>query len=202
MPDTAPDETPPGREVAGRYGRIIAAYLARVDGLSAGDWSRPTPCTEWNVRDLVAHTAAVHRRFLARIDGTEPSSVEPGSTSAVEDLRAELRELIAAVQRALDVPDLAGRVVDSPQGPVPFVDLVGTLLCGDTLIHTWDLARATGQDDRLDPGAVDVTLAFMLARDEEQMRQPGRFRAKVDGPADADAQTRLLLFCGRQVPRS
>lgn len=186
-------------EVAERYRVILEGYLARVEAVPDEAWGAPTPCDEWTVRDLVAHSVAVHRRMLSRVDGSEPPDLEPGPARPGEDLPGEIRAVSAAVQRTLDDPAIADLVVETPAGAQRFIDLAGTLLCGDTLIHTWDLARACGQDERLEPGAVEVTLNFMLSREEGAMRQPGRFGARLPEPPDADPQTRLLLFCGRRV---
>ena len=56
----------------------------------------------------------------------------------------------AALARQLSRPRATRRMF----GEQPFESLVGRLLCADTLIHTWDLARATGQPEALDPGGV------------------------------------------------
>ncbi len=185
-------------EVSARYRTVATAYLERIDALDEDAWVRPTPCEEWTVRDLVAHSIAVHRRTMAKLDETEPPGIEPEPPRPGENLPAELRALVAAVQDAVDDPDRAARLVEHPAGPQPFAEFVGSLVCADTLVHTWDLARATGQDERLDRGAVDVTLAGMLPMDEF-IRGPGRFGARLDPEPDADAQTQLLLFCGRNV---
>ena len=68
-------------------------------------------------------------------------------------------------------------------GEQTFESLVCRLLCADTLLHTWDLARATGQDDRLDPAAVAAALEFLGPLDEA-IRRPGGFAAKIE-PAPA-----------------
>jgi uncharacterized protein (TIGR03086 family) len=83
-------------------------------------------------------------------------------------------------------------------GEQPFESLVGRLLCTDTLIHTWDLARATGQDESLDPGAVAKAIEF-LAPIDDAIRRPGGFGPKIDSPPDAGNQTRLLNFTGRST---
>ncbi|MDQ3312282.1 MAG: TIGR03086 family protein, partial [Actinomycetota bacterium] len=66
----------------------------------------------------------------------------------------------------------------------------------DVFMHTWDLARATGQDETLDPDRCDEILAGMEPMDEV-LRSSGQYGPKVDVPADADVQTRLLAFIGR-----
>jgi hypothetical protein len=63
-------------------------------------------------------------------------------------------------------------------------------------MHTWDLARATGQDDRLDPGFCAQLLSEMESM-EQVIRSSGQYGARVEVPRDADAQTRLLGFIGR-----
>jgi hypothetical protein len=63
-------------------------------------------------------------------------------------------------------------------------------------MHTWDLARATGQDDRLDPDFCAHLLAGMESM-EEAIRSSGQYGARVEVPGDADAQTKLLGFIGR-----
>ena len=55
-------------------------------------------------------------------------------------------------------------------------------------MHTWDLARATGQDDTLDPERCAEMLAGMEPI-EDVMRGSGQYGARVDVPADADVQT-------------
>ncbi len=76
-----------------------------------------------------------------------------------------------------------------------FIGLFGV---GDVLVHTWDLARATGLDERLDPDEVHRLLAAMEPNDE-MMRQGTAFGPKVAVGPDADEQTQLLAFSGRRV---
>ena len=66
----------------------------------------------------------------------------------------------------------------------------------DVFMHTWDLALATGQDATLDPDKCAELLAGMEPLDEI-LRQSGQYGPKVEVPADADVQTRLMAFIGR-----
>ncbi|HLH28365.1 MAG TPA: hypothetical protein VKW77_05585, partial [Acidimicrobiales bacterium] len=101
------------------------------------------------------------------------------------------------VRAYLDDPERASSVVSGgPFGDQPFESLVGRLLCADTLIHTWDLARATGQDERLDLEGVAKAMEFLEPIDDA-IRRPGGFAARIPAPPDADPQTRLLNFGGR-----
>lgn len=65
----------------------------------------------------------------------------------------------------------------------------------DVLVHTWDLARAVGADDTLDPGWCELFRADLPAL--EALSQSGRFKAPVAVNDETDVQTRLLARLGR-----
>jgi uncharacterized protein (TIGR03086 family) len=65
------------------------------------------------------------------------------------------------------------------------------------LVHTWDLARATGQDATLDADEVHRLYEGMTEMDENLLRDSGHYGPRVDVPADADEQTKLIAFTGR-----
>jgi uncharacterized protein (TIGR03086 family) len=180
-------------EVSERYARIAAGFGERLRGVDAGAWAQPSPCTDWTVRDLVAHVVAVHRHVVAGLDASTPPA--PATDT---DLEQAWRGATAEVIAALADPQRASAPVTGRFAPMSLEDMIGRLLCSDTLVHSWDLARATGQDETLD--AAGVTYAFaMLAPNDDAIRGPGSFGPKIEPPPDADEQTRFLCFLGRQV---
>jgi uncharacterized protein (TIGR03086 family) len=180
-------------EVSERYGRVSDGFGARLDRVGANQWSLPTPCSDWNVSDLAAHVITTHRRVVANLAGSPAAEADSGG-----DLAVQWSEASAAVKAALADPDRASQMVNGMFGEQSFESLVSRLLCADTLFHTWDLARATGQDDQLDADAAAKAMEFLAPLDEA-IRRPGGFAPKIDAPADADLQTRLLNFGGRTV---
>ncbi|WP_267595820.1 TIGR03086 family protein [Carbonactinospora thermoautotrophica] len=103
-----------------------------------------------------------------------------------------------AVQAALDDPETAATERDTMFGRMSFEQIVGQFGCFDLLVHTWDLARAAGLDERLDPE--EVHRVFETAKPmDEMMRRPGVCGPKLEPPPGADEQTRLLAFLGRAV---
>jgi uncharacterized protein (TIGR03086 family) len=180
-------------EVAARYRTIADGFTARLTGVAADQWSRPTPCTDWTVRDLVAHVMGTHRTVLGRLDQAPPVPVD-----ASGDLVAQWSSARGAVEEALADEARAPTVIGGMFGEQPFESLVGRLVCADTLVHTWDLARATEQDEQLDAPAVAKAIEFLTPIDEA-IRRPGGFAPKITPADDADEQTRLLNFCGRAV---
>jgi uncharacterized protein (TIGR03086 family) len=73
------------------------------------------------------------------------------------------------------------------------------IVTGDVFTHTWDLARATGQDETLDPDQLQRMIAAMGAMPDEALRADGMFGPPIDVPADADDQTRFLAYLGRRA---
>jgi uncharacterized protein (TIGR03086 family) len=101
------------------------------------------------------------------------------------------------VQALLDDPASAGGVLSNPHiGDVPLPQAVSQFFTADVFMHTWDLARATGQDDTLDPDRCAAMLAGMEPI-EDMMRQSGQYGPRVEVGEDADAQTKMLAFIGR-----
>lgn len=178
-------------EVSERYAVIASGFTARVAGVPPDGWAAPSPCPGWTARDVVAHVINTHHRVLAMLDKSEPPVVADGDDVAV-NWPAVAGAMLAAVSDKQPAP----RAIGTMFGDMPFEWLVNRLVCVDTLIHTWDLARATGQDERLDPATV-VTVTELLTPFDEAIRSPGGFGPKIQSPPDADAQTRLLNFCGR-----
>ena len=80
---------------------------------------------------------------------------------------------------------------------MPLPEAVDRFYTSDVFMHTWDLARATGQDETLDRDLCAALLAGMEPI-EDVMRSSGQYGPRVAVPADADVQTRLLGFIGRE----
>jgi uncharacterized protein (TIGR03086 family) len=180
-------------ENAQRYQRVSDGFSTRLSGVPAEQWTTSTPCSEWTVRELVAHVISTQHHVVASLDGGKALAVD-----ADGDLVGQWSDARAALVAAVNDPARAGTTVKGLFSEQPFETLVGGLACLDTLIHTWDLARATGQDESLDPEAVDNG-AQLLASFGDGIRRPGGFGAEVPSAPDVDAQTRLLQFAGRSV---
>lgn len=170
------------------YARVADGFGQVVDNVR--DWSARTPCDEWDARDLVTHVVDTHRRVLARLDASEPVELDDDvdAADAWSEVRADLEQALTGKGNQ-SVPAFFG-------GEAPFEELVDTLLCADTLLHTWDLARATAQDDTLDLTAVAKAQSFLQPYGDA-MRAPGGFGPEVTVHAEACAQDRLVAFAGR-----
>ena len=181
-------------DIADRYRKVAAAFTARVGGVPADAWENPAPCEGWVARDVVRHLV----EWMPSLYFDQAGLTPPEIPSPDDDPAAAWQALDRALERLLDTPDLATREFDSQVGRMSvegIIDMTGT---PDILVHTWDLARATGQDERLDPDEVHNLYEGMLPYDEA-MRSSGHYGPRVEVPADADEQTKLLAFTGRHV---
>jgi uncharacterized protein (TIGR03086 family) len=104
------------------------------------------------------------------------------------------------VQADLEDPERAGTEYEGFFGPSTFEGSVDRILAGDVLVHTWDLARATGQDEQL-PGDEVARGLDAFKSMGEAVRTAGVFGPAVEPPAGADPQTRFLCFTGRDPSR-
>jgi uncharacterized protein (TIGR03086 family) len=180
-------------EVAERYRRLSRGFTDRVEAVPSERWADPSPCEGWTARDVVRHMVETSELFLGMV-GLEL----PSAPSVDDDPVAAWASARNAVQGTLDDPERASLSYEGRFGPTTFEQGVGRFVCADLVVHTWDLARATGLDERLDPDDVHELLVDMEPMDEI-MRESGAFGPKLEPPEGADEQTRLLAFLGRAV---
>ena len=180
-------------EVADRYRSLARGFTDRVEAVPDERWANPSPCAGWTARDVVRHMVETLELFLGMVD-LEP----PAGPSVEDDPAAAWAAARQAVQATLDDPELASLTYEGRFGRTTFEQGVARFVCADLVVHTWDLARATGLDERLDPDAVHELLVGMEPMDEI-LRESGAFGPKLDPPEGADEQARLLAFLGRAV---
>ncbi|GGV53230.1 TIGR03086 family metal-binding protein [Streptomyces spectabilis] len=200
MPTPTPASAP-----AARFRRTADGFAARLATVPADRWNAPSPCPGWSARDIAAHVINESRRILATVHGTQPAPLHGIAVADMgglpefapdADPQAAWKEIADGLTAAIDDPACLRAEMPTFAGPMPFADIVETLP-EDVLIHTWDLARATGGDERLDPEAVAHVHAHLKPMDEA-LRQPWAFGPKTPVPPGADAQTAFLCFVGRR----
>ena len=162
--------------------------VQRLKGVSADQLHEPTPCSEWDVQALIDHVAGGPAYLLGALG--EPVTVVDADAARYADLRE-------ACLRALRRPGVDAVRCPSPLGFEWSVveATAGTFM--DQLVHTWDLAVATGQDRRLDPDLVQACIAMFLPEMPDRGRAAGIIGPAVPVPPGAPAQDRLLAALGR-----
>ncbi len=178
---------------AEEHRRIAGAFTVTVEGTVPAAWENPAPPEGWAARDVVRHLVEWFPAFLQGATGLSL----PAGPSVDDDPVGAWRNQTEAVQALLDDPATADRVYDLPHiGTMSLGQAIAMIYTGDVFLHRWDLARATGQDETLDPVRCAEMLEGMRPM-EEALRSSGHYGPAVDVADDADAQTRLLAFIGR-----
>jgi uncharacterized protein (TIGR03086 family) len=186
-------------DAAARYDRALAAFGDRVHAVGPDDWGRPTPCTDWTVRDLVNHLT-VEQLWVPHLlrGGTIP---ELGDALDGDQLGTDpvARWNEAAKEASSDFGEVGAldRTVHLSYGHTPALDYCREMTF-DLTVHTWDLARAIGADERIDEDLVRAGLVFVRPRIEE-LDDSGLFGAPVIPPPDATAFEQLLALTGRRA---
>ncbi|MET7965248.1 TIGR03086 family metal-binding protein [Micromonospora sp. NPDC005305] len=176
---------------AERHRQVSRGFTDRVRG--ARSWDAPAPVAGWTARDVVRHLTEWLPPFLATGSGIRL----PAVPSVDDDPAAAWQTHCDAVQSLLDDPATAGRLLSHPHvGELPLDRAIDQFYTADVFMHTWDLARATGQDERLDQDFCAQLLAGMETM-EEIIRSSGEYGPRVPVKEHADPQTRLLGFIGR-----
>ncbi len=174
-----------------RHRVIAAGFAERTEAVT--DWDAPSPVAEWTTRDVVRHLVEWFPSFLANGAGI----TLPDVPDVDEDPVGAWRAHAGHVQAVLDDPATADKVLSNRHtGDVPLPEAIDRFYTSDIFMHTWDLARGAGLDDRLDPDTC-AELVAGLEPMADVLASSGQYGERVAVPDDADAQTRMLGLIGR-----
>lgn len=185
-----------GDMVLDGFVRALDGFEAVLAGVAPGRWNAPSPCAGWSAADVAGHVIGDLRETeaMARGRDTESEADDPGS-AAGDDPLAAWRVARIDMMAALDSAALA-RLVPGPWGVMPLSEILERSGM-EFLVHTWDMAQATGQVAVLDPGLVRDALG--PARQFAPLaRLSGLVGPECAVPEDADDLTRLLAIFSRR----
>jgi uncharacterized protein (TIGR03086 family) len=175
----------------------VGVFGQRVHAIAEDQWQLPTPCPDWNVRELVNHVTGedlwcvplLAESTIAEVGDRFDGDVLGDDPFATWDTAAAAAVAAVAAPGAMDV------TTHLSFGDVPGREYTMQLFA-DHLVHGWDLARAIGADETL-PGELVDALATWFADREELYRGAGAIGPKIELAEGANAQDRLLAAFGR-----
>lgn len=165
-------------------------------------WGAPTPCPEWNVRELVNHVVSGTRLFTGILRGDAivgPDALDPKAGDTLGDnpasaYRKAAEELLAAFRQ----PGVLEQFFDVPVGTVPGVVALH-LRTVEELVHGWDLAQATGQQTRFGDDTVERAIEFSLGKLADVPPERSPFAPPQPVLDHAPPLDRLVAMLGREV---
>lgn len=180
------------------FGRAVGGFGRYVAAVRPDQWSDPTPDDEWDVRALVNHLVVEDLWAPPLLDGLTIAQVGDrfdGDQLGDHPLGAWALASDGAVA-AVGGEGVLDRIVHVSFGDIPGREYISQLTC-DHVIHGWDLARAIGADERIDPDLVEFAYDF-LAPQVDGWRGAGVFGPAVELAPGADRQSELLALTGRR----
>lgn len=170
-----------------------------LSNVTPNQYSRPTPCEDFDVRALANHLLAGNPYYVTLAQGGGPdfslfAQDQIGDQQPGDVYAQGAKEVLAAWQSE----GALGRQMPLPGGGLGprIVDL--HLL--EAVLHGWDLAAATGQDRTGDPDAVQAAFAGWYGNYPDEIRAAtGMFAPSQPAADDAPAADRLAAYFGRTV---
>ena len=144
----------------------LARFLALVDELDTEDWHKPTACSEWTVRDMLAHQAGGYANGTSYKEMFRQFSKKPKPGQLPEDAANEFQlleradksptELIAELRRVGPAASQNwayrfrfAKLVTIPHpvaGKFSIRHLMLVIHSRDTWMHRLDICRTAGRD--------------------------------------------------------
>jgi len=168
-----------------------------IDGVRPDQMSLPTPCSDWDVRALLAHLVGGNARYAAVAEG-KPMGRGPVAADLLgDDPAAAYRRSAVMVTAAWRDPALLDQQFELPIGVLPGSAAIDLHLV-ETVAHAWDLAKATGQRLAFDPDIVRAATRFVQAGGPGERSPGAAFAAPVQVADNLPELDRLAAFLGRR----
>jgi uncharacterized protein (TIGR03086 family) len=181
-------------EALERFRRAAGDFTGLVESVADDAWERPSPCEGWVARDVVGHLVEWVPEFFFGRWPTATVSIPAVELSPL----AAWRALTMAIESALADDGVAQQAADTPMGTMTFEVAVEMVCTPDVIVHSWDLARATGLDETLNPEDVHRLLVAIEPLGDA-LEQSGQYGPRVAVPDGSSEQTRLLALVGRRA---
>ena len=184
------------------YEAAVQGFRQTLSGVKPDQMQGATPCTEWNVQNLIIHNLKV----FGFAEGALQENITVNSMEVDGPIPGEdpVKALDDGVAKVLGILKAAGSVDTGIS--TPFGDMTrGQFMINptwDLLVHRWDLAKGTGQNTELDQGLVEYVYNMLspMADGMREMEFGGKHivGARVAVPDSASLQDKLLGAFGRQ----
>jgi uncharacterized protein (TIGR03086 family) len=184
----------------------VLASVDVVDTVTAADLTRPTPCGDWDLLDLLTHMTVQHRGFASaargsagRPDAWRPETVLASVTADPAGAYAAAAEDVLVAFAAEGAADADFALPDfGPDAKIPGAMAMGFHFV-DYVVHGWDVAAALGRPYALPADVIAAVLPLALAVPDGDVReQAGAPFARAVAPATDDDLGRILRHLGRR----
>jgi uncharacterized protein (TIGR03086 family) len=182
--------------------RLMDAVQRLVDGIKPDQWTNPTPCADWNVRQVLQHVTNGNVIFATIATGARSPGPITAEERAVDWLGADPAAGFRSTGKVMHDAFLTPGFLDGRRETPVMGEQSGTTIVhmrmNELLIHGWDLARGTGQPADLPEDLAEGALTLWRTRLSDRPREGMPFDAPQPVADDAPAIDRLAAFLGRK----
>jgi uncharacterized protein (TIGR03086 family) len=184
-------------ELLAAHGKALTGFDEVVGRIAETDWARPTPCSEWTVRDLLNHLVYEQLWVPELLAGTTVAEIGDRFDGDVlgDDPVGRWRSASRAAREAWLGDGVLERDVHLGRGPVPATQYCWEMTL-DLAVHGWDLARGIDAPSPLGTELAE-TLLPLFEEQVSQFQDLGIFDPPVPVPDTAGAPEKLLALSGR-----
>ena len=180
------------QQAVDKTGRLVA-------GVKQEQMANPTPCRKFDSRALINHIIGANYFFVAMQRGEKIDAGAPTPDFVGDNAAAAYQQSAQAVLAMWQTSGVMEQTFNFPGGmTMPGPEAFGVAMM-ETVIHGWDLARATGQDATIDPATAGTLLEGVRGKIPAELRgEDNMFAPEIPVPDDASVQDKLVAYLGRQ----
>jgi uncharacterized protein (TIGR03086 family) len=178
--------------------RTLAAL---VQGVRDDQLTAPTPCSETTLGDLLDHVDGLSQAFTAAATKTGVDASDGGPSADASRLGTDWRERIPqrlAGLAAVWQDEAAWSGMTRAGGQDLPGELAGVVALNEVIVHSWDIARSSGQPFDCETQLVEAARGFVQpTASKNPDGVPGLFGPAVPVPDDAPPIDQLIGLTGR-----
>lgn len=179
----------------GQTDQIVSGLISN---LTSDHREQPTPCSEWNVHDLLEHMCGGAHMIAGALNDQPPPENAP---DPLANGPADGWSNAMAALKGAATPDALSSTHTLPFGEMPG-EVALSVIVADHLTHAWDLAKATGQDMAVDDDLAAWALqTWQVVVPADGRPEGGGFAPVVDPGPSASALDQLVGYTGRNPAR-
>jgi uncharacterized protein (TIGR03086 family) len=168
-------------------------------GLDVHELGNPTPCGDWTVATLLVHIMHFSRAFtLGARKVVGPATSSPPPVPDPADLPAHWRSRLPVLSEDLATAwrdPVAWSGTSQVGGATMPAAMIGAFGMNELVVHSWDLARSTGQDFAADPRILEPLIELLSQSPAEG--SPGMFGPRVEIEDEAALLDQVVALAGR-----
>ncbi len=178
----------------------VRQLRALLLGVTDEDLTAPTPCPDWTVAALLDHLMGLSWAFaqaarkLTDAPGTDGPPPQPSAANLPPHWRSRMPVLLEELATAWKDPAAWAGTARAGGVTMPAADM-GVVAMNELIMHSWDLAQATGQEFAADPRILEALIEFLSQGPAEGT--PGLFGPVVAVDGEAELLDQALGLAGR-----